>query len=97
MNYQCGLHQTFSKAKAISYKKITESYVMNPTYHLFFHPQSKVPWLYNGFDFISYEDKESIFYKSEYIQSKKLAGAMIWELSHDKNGDLLNVLQEGFK
>lgn len=92
-----GLHQTFSKAKAISYKKITESYVTNPAYHRFFHPQSKVPWLYNGFDFISYEDKESIFYKSEYIHSKKLAGAMIWELSYDKNGDLLNVLQEGFK
>ncbi|MDF2999919.1 MAG: glycoside hydrolase family 18 [Bacillota bacterium] len=92
-----GLYQTFSKAKALSYKKITEDYVTNPDYRRFFHPQAKVPWLWNGSDFISYEDKESIFHKLQYIKSKRLAGAMIWELRHDKNGDLLNALQEGFK
>lgn len=92
-----GLHQSFSNAKAISYKKIAESYEKNPEFRRFFHPETKVPWLYNGSQFISYEDKESISYKSQYIKSKNLAGAMIWELSQDKNDALLNALMEGFK
>lgn len=92
-----GLYQSFSIAKAIPYRKIAESYEKNPAYMRFFHSQAKVPWLYNGSHFISYEDKESISYKSQYIKSKNLAGAMVWELSQDKNDTLLNALIEGFK
>ena len=56
-----------------------------------------VPWMFNGTIFISYEDPQSIAEKTAYIKSKKLGGAMIWELSQDSDGELLNALHDGMK
>ena len=55
------------------------------------------PWLYNGTTFISYEDEESIYYKSEYIKLNGLGGAMIWELSEDPNRILLDFLYQSLQ
>ena len=97
VNGSNGLYKTFSSAKAVSYKKITESLLGQQGFKRYFHSESMVPWLYNGSDFVSYEDPESILQKAQYIRSNKLKGAMIWELSHDKDSELLNSLQEGLK
>jgi chitinase len=56
-----------------------------------------VPWLFNGSTFITYEDPESMGRKAEYIKSKGLGGAMIWELSQDPNRVLLNALYNGLQ
>ncbi|TFE19744.1 chitinase [Cohnella luojiensis] len=52
---------------------------------------AKVPYLYNPSTqvFISYDDVESIGYKTSFLKSKGLAGAMFWELSADRNKTLL--------
>jgi len=87
-----GLYQKFGGASSISYHDIIKNYLNKPGYNRFVHSQSKVPWLFNGTIFISYEDGESIGYKSEFIKSKNLGGAMIWELSQDPSGELLGTL-----
>jgi chitinase len=56
-----------------------------------------VPWLFNGSTFITYEDEQSMNLKAQYIKSKGLSGAMIWELSQDPNRVLLNALYDGLK
>lgn len=84
-----GLYQRFGGASSISYQDINKNYLHKEGYTRFVHSQSKVPWLFNGTIFISYEDGESVGYKSEFIKSKGLAGAMIWELSQDPSGELL--------
>jgi chitinase len=55
---------------------------------------AKAPWLYRRSTgtFITYEDPESIAYKAGYIKSQGLGGAMVWDLSQDTNGTLLNKL-----
>ena len=55
---------------------------------------AKVPYLYNATlkQFISYDDKQSIDLKVQYIKSKNLAGGMIWELSQDTRGAVPNLL-----
>jgi chitinase len=54
---------------------------------------TKTPFLFNGRgQFISYDDAESMKFKTDYIKSKGLAGSMIWELSADRNQTLLNVI-----
>ena len=42
---------------------------------------AKVPYLYNATTgtFISYDDNESMKYKTGYIKTKGLSGAMFWE------------------
>jgi chitinase len=59
---------------------------------------SKVPYLYNSTTgvFVTYDDPQSIAAKADYIRSKGLGGAMIWELSADTNDStLLNSLNQG--
>jgi chitinase len=60
---------------------------------------AKVPWLYNQSTqtFVSYEDPESISYKAQYIKSKGLGGAMLWEINQDFNHTLQNKLYNSLK
>ena len=94
-NSNQGMYQKFGGANSISYEAIKTNYLHKAGYTRSFHSQSKVPWLFNGTIFISYEDGESIGYKSEFIKSKKLGGAMVWELSQDPSGELLGALYQG--
>ena len=94
-NANDGLYQTHTSGKALSCDTIKKEYLSNPQYTKNFHAESLVPWLYNGQTFISYEDSQSVALKAEYIREKNLGGAMIWELSQDSEGELLNSLYEG--
>lgn len=96
-NSNNGLYQSYQGANSISYRSIAENYLSKPEFKRFFHSQSLTPWLFNGSIFITYEDPQSIAYKTSYIKSKNLGGAMIWELSQDSNGVLLNTLYNGMK
>lgn len=92
-----GLYQTYSGSASISYANIAANYLKAPGYTRYFHPESLVPWLFNGSTFISYEDEQSMAYKAEYIKTRGLGGAMIWELSQDPDKVLLNALYNGLK
>lgn len=96
-NSNNGLYQTYGGANSISYQKIAENYLNQHGFIRYFHSQSLVPWLFNGSTFISYEDPQSISYKTDYIKTKNLGGAMIWELSQDPNEVLLNTLYNEIK
>ncbi|HXM97066.1 MAG TPA: glycoside hydrolase family 18 protein [Candidatus Dormibacteraeota bacterium] len=59
---------------------------------------AKVPWLYDGHNFWTYDDPESIAWKMRYVQDHQLAGAMVWELSNDvPSGQLLKTVAAGLK
>jgi chitinase len=96
-NSNNGMYQTFGGSSSIGYQDIKDKYLNKPGYTSHFHSQSMVPWIFNGTIFISYEDPKSIGYKSDYIKSKKLGGAMVWELSQDSKGELLSALYHGLK
>lgn len=92
-----GLYQPFSGASSIGYDQIKKKYLNQKGYKRYFHSQSKVPWLFNGSVFITYEDPESIGFKTDYIKDKNLGGAMVWELSRDQNKELLNAVFDGLQ
>lgn len=96
-NANNGLYQTFGGANSISYQVIVQNYLNKPGFTRYFHSQSLVPWLFNGSTFVSYEDSQSITCKTNYIKTKNLGGAMVWELSQDPSGELLNTLYNGIK
>ncbi len=88
-----GFYQDFDTGWAISYKDIAEKYLTNGSFTRFFHDTAKVPWLFDGSTFISYDDSESINIKTDYIHNRGLGGAMIWQLAQDDgNHTLLNAL-----
>ena len=63
-------------------------------YVSYWHPEGKVPWLYNPFTqiMISYDDEESIGEKASYILEEEIGGVMFWEFSSDKFSHLLDVV-----
>lgn len=97
VNANNGLYQSYSGSSSISYANIVGNYLNKPGFTRYYHNESKVPWLFNGATFISYEDELSIGIKAQYINTKGLGGAMIWELSQDSNRVLLNALHNGLK
>ncbi|TYP70084.1 glycosyl hydrolase family 18 protein [Paenibacillus methanolicus] len=70
------------------------NYINKNGYARYWNDVAKVPYLYNATNktYISYDDVESTGYKTAYIKSKNLAGAMFWEFSGDRNKTLLNKL-----
>jgi chitinase len=94
---QNGLYSTYKGARAESYDKVEKKYLNQKGYQRQFHKQSKVPWLYNGSTFITYEDPESIGIKTSYIKEEQLGGAMVWELSQDPDRVLLDAVAGGLK
>lgn len=96
-NTNKGLYKKYSGSSSISYENVIKNYLNKSGYKRYFHSESKVPWLFNGSTFISYEDKQSIGLKAKYIKSKGLGGAMIWELSQDPQKVLLETLYNDMK
>lgn len=92
-----GLYQSFAGGASVTYGKIASTY-LNKGYKRYFHESSKVPYLFNGSSFISYDDPESIGYKAAYAKEHGLAGVMAWSLTHDtSNGELLKALYDGLQ
>ncbi|MFC5530141.1 glycosyl hydrolase family 18 protein [Cohnella yongneupensis] len=61
----------------------------------YWNSEAKAPYLYKKTTgtFVSYEDAESIGYKTDYLKARGLGGAMVWELTQDDgNNTLLNKL-----
>ncbi|CAG5121320.1 unnamed protein product [Candidula unifasciata] len=46
-------------------------------------PQGKVMYAYKGNQWVTYEDRETIGFKLNYILENDFGGAMIWSLDHD--------------
>lgn len=87
-----GLYQTYYGGASISYANIAKNYLSALEYIRYYHSDSRVPWLFNGSTFITYEDEQSMAEKARYIEANSLCGVMIWELSQDPNKVLLNSL-----
>ncbi|MEK3683050.1 glycosyl hydrolase family 18 protein [Paenibacillus sp. FSL R10-2736] len=76
------------------FSDLEANYINKNGYTRYWNNTSKVPYLYNPSNqtFISYDDVESIGYKTSYLKSKGLAGAMFWETSGDRNRTLQTKL-----
>jgi chitinase len=72
------------------YDHLKKSYM--PTYTRYWDDSSKVPFLFNPSTgiWISYDDLQSIGLKNDYIKQQRLGGAMFWELSSDRNAELVD-------
>ena len=67
----------------------------------FWDDAAKVPWAWSpsahGGHFISYDDPESIQLKMDYINDNNLGGAMFWEVTADREAELLDVIYQALE
>ncbi|MGI4758301.1 MAG: glycoside hydrolase family 18 protein [Janthinobacterium lividum] len=61
---------------------------------LYRDPVSQAPWIYDGDNFLTFEDPTSLQSKQKFAQQRQLGGIMIWELSGDTaDSQLLHALR----
>ncbi len=99
-----GLYQSYTGTAPVGtyvkgffdYHDLSANYVSKNGYRAFWHPEARLPWLYNPLRqvFISYDDPRSVREKAWLIKAQDLGGGMIWALSQDKNHELLGALSQ---
>lgn len=93
-----GLQQKYAKfAGAPSWRELVTSYIGKNGYVRHWDARAQVPYLWNAATrtFVSYEDPQSLRIKADFIRQQGLGGVMYWEQSLDKDGELLEVLDQG--
>lgn len=87
------------EAGTIEYDDLVANYVDKNGYTRYWNDTAQVPYLFNETtkQFVTYDDTESIAAKVAYIENLGLGGAMIWELSSDRQYTLLSAINDEFK
>jgi len=76
------------------YSDLKQNYINQNGYQRYHHAEARVPWLFNPTTqiMISYEDPQSIREKAWLAKAAGLDGVMFWDLSSDRNKELLTPL-----
>jgi len=75
------------------YGELVENYVDKNGFVRYWDNDAKAPYLFDGNDFISYDDKESISEKIKYLKEKGLYGIMYWEYKCDSTMELTQYMK----
>ena len=78
--------------KTIDYSALAAKYINKNGFVRYWDDQSKAPYLFNGSTFISYEDKDSLEYKANYVIDKNIGGLMFWEYPLDNTHELVDTI-----
>ena len=90
-----GLNQKYaSYGGDLSYAQLVDCCIDRNGFERRWDVRARAPYLWNVSTrtFISYDDPESIAGKAAYARQNRLGGVMFWELSQDRNGELLNAV-----
>lgn len=76
------------------YTKLIEDYVNQNGYIRYWDEAANAPYLFNGDNFITYEDEDSLSCKCELVKKWNIAGIMAWEYSYDENHVLISLMRK---
>lgn len=83
-------------AGVADYKELAAAGLTNNPNVNFFDPVTQASWIYDGTNFYTGDTPRSIAAKTQYIQNKGLAGAMMFSLDAEDSADtLLNAIANG--
>lgn len=66
----------------ISYGEVCRFLLRNETTYVY-NEKHQVPFAYNGYDLIAFENEKSLSVKSKYINKLKIGGVMLFALNYD--------------
>lgn len=90
-----GLYQSYEKyIDAPSYPELADHFINKQGFVRYWDSGARSPYLWNASSrsFISYEDPQSLGIKRCYVRDMHLGGMMFWELTLDREDELLNVI-----
>ncbi len=95
-----GLHQPYERYEGDHpYKELVEKLIDRQGFTRHWDERAMAPFLWNNAarTFITYDDPQSIAAKADYVRNKGLGGMMFWELSQDRNDELLDVIVKSLR
>jgi chitinase len=95
-----GLYQTAGRIPRGKYEKGVDDFkeLENYGYPGFWDPVAQAYWIYNGNEFWSYDNADSVTNKMGYVVGQNLGGVMFWELSgDDATGTLITAIDNGLR
>jgi chitinase len=90
-----GVNQPYARFEAEhSYAEIRNMLIGGEGFVRGWDDRAKAPYLWNEASktFITYDDRESLALKADYVREHHLGGMMFWELSQDYEDELLDVI-----
>jgi chitinase len=90
-----GLNQPYGRFEAAhDYSELVNSFIGQQGFVRYWDDRAESPYLWNRASrtFITYDDRQSIRAKAQYVKAHRLGGMMFWELSEDRNEELLDVI-----
>jgi len=96
-NVNHGLYQKGKFSEFINYKDIDEKLGKSSGFEQYWDNKAKAPFAYNSATktFATYDNMQSVYYKTKYAREHNLGGVIFWELSGDKvSGGLLDMIYE---
>jgi chitinase len=95
-----GLEQPYERFEgAHDYSELAEKFIGKQGFVRHWDDRAKAPYLWNSASrtFITYDDPRSIGIKAQYVKAHHLGGMMFWELSEDRNDELLDVIARSMR
>jgi chitinase len=95
-----GLNQPYGKfIDAYPYSVLVDTLIDRDGFVRHWDAAAQAPFLWNPVtrSFISYEDPQSLRAKARYVRSHRLGGLMFWELSQDRDDQLLDAIVKGLR
>lgn len=95
-----GLHQPYERYEGDHpYSEIATTLIASLGSVRVWDERAQAPFLWNARTrtFITYDDPQSIRAKAAYVREHRLGGMMFWELSQDRDGELLDVIVSSLK
>lgn len=83
---------SFGQEGMLNFWHIQDNYIGKLGMVQYWNNQAKLPFLYNGNFFITYDNEQSIALKCQYALSNAIGGVTIWEMSADLHGTLASVV-----
>jgi chitinase len=90
-----GVNQPYERFEGEhNYPELARTLVGKQGFIRYWDSTAQAPYLWNSATrtFITYDDPQSIEIKARYILEHRLGGIMFWELSQDRDGELLDVI-----
>jgi chitinase len=82
-----------------SYADLAERFIGKQGFERYWDNRAQAPYLWNATArmFITYDDPQSLAIKARYVLQHRLGGIMFWELSDDRDDELLDVIDRGLQ
>lgn len=90
-----GVNQPYKRFEGEhSYAELAAKFVGQQGFIRYWDARAQAPYLWNSATrtFITYDDPQSLEIKTRYVLEHRLGGVMFWELSQDRDGELLDVI-----